>query len=59
MVSPVSSANSGDVWIKMAGHTTAELVKAFMRGKGLGEESLERVYGDPHRGYAGGLIVRS
>ncbi len=56
VVSPVSS-NTGDVWVKMAGHTSAELVTAFLRGKGLDEAKLERVYGDPHRGYAGGLLT--
>lgn len=58
VISPVSPPNSSDVWIKMAGHTTAELVRQFMYNKGLDEETpLDRVYGDPHRGYAGGLKV--
>jgi hypothetical protein len=55
VISPVKNGN--DVWFKMAGHTTTELVRAFIQGKGLDEEPLERVYGDPHRGYAGGLKV--
>lgn len=55
VIAPVKTGN--DVWVKMAGHTTTELVEEFVRSRGLNGEELERVYGDPHRGYAGGLRV--
>ena len=44
-------------WVKVAGHTTADFIRAFMAGKVV-EGPLERVYGDTHRGYAGAMLVK-
>jgi hypothetical protein len=44
-------AVEGEVWEKVAGHTTEVFIDHYIATCGL-----ERVYGDAQRGYAGGLV---
>ncbi len=43
-------------WLKVAGHTTPKFIKTFMEGALFPSIQMTRVYGDPSRGYAGGLV---
>ena len=47
----------GEEWVKLAGHVTPRLARAFMAGEVV--PGLVRVYGDERRGYAGGMVARS
>ena len=56
-ISVISQVPTGhDIWVKVAGHTTPKFIRAFMAGQVV-TEPMTRIYGDAHRGYAGGLLT--